>query len=65
MESTNNNQRKRPRSLLYYYLIVCLVVIIFNAMIMPSFLSRQVQTVTYSEFINSVEKGRKRNGKSI
>jgi len=51
----NPNPKKVPRSLLYYYGIAILIILIFNLVIMPAFLSRQVQTTTYFDFINSIE----------
>ena len=51
----NPNPKKMPRSLLYYYGIAILIILIFNLVIMPAFLSRQVQTTTYFDFINSIE----------
>lgn len=53
----NPNPKKMPRSLLYYYGIAILIILIFNLVIMPAFLSRQVQTTTYFDFINSIEAG--------
>lgn len=48
MESTgSNNKKKTPRPLLYYYGLVFLTVLIFNWLIMPMFLSRQVTTANY------------------
>ncbi len=53
----NPNPKKMPRTLLYYYGIAILVILIFNMVIMPAFLSRQVRTSTYYDFINSIEAG--------
>ncbi len=53
----NPNPKKMPRSLLYYYGIAFLIILIFNLVIMPAFLSRQVRTTTYFDFINSIEAG--------
>lgn len=53
----NPNPKKMPRSLLYYYGIAILIILIFNLVIMPAFLSRQVRTTTYFDFINSIEAG--------
>ncbi len=53
----NPNPKKMPRSLLYYYGVAFLVILIFNMVIMPAFLSRQVRTTTYFDFINSIEAG--------
>lgn len=58
MKNTDShNKNKIPRTLLYYYGIVILLIFVFNWLIMPMFLSRQVQTTTYFDFINSVEAG--------
>lgn len=51
------NPKKMPRSLLYYYGVAFLIILIFNLVIMPAFLSRQVRTTTYFDFINSIEAG--------
>lgn len=53
----NPNPKKMPRSLLYYYGVAFLIILIFNLVIMPAFLSRQVRTTTYFDFINSIEAG--------
>lgn len=53
----NPNPKKMPRSLLYYYGIAILVILIFNMVIMPAFMPRQVRTSTYYDFINSIEAG--------
>jgi cell division protease FtsH len=53
----NPNPKKMPRSLLYYYGVAVLIILIFNLVIMPAFLSRQVRTTTYFDFINSIEAG--------
>lgn len=53
----NPNPKKMPRPLIYYYGIAILVILIFNMVIMPAFLSRQVRTTTYYDFINSIEAG--------
>lgn len=53
----SNSNDKIPRSKLYYYVSVLLFVLMFNWIFMPLFLSRQVQTTTYDEFIHSVEAG--------
>lgn len=53
----NPNPKKVPRSLLYYYGVAILIILIFNLVIMPAFLSRQVRTTTYFDFINSIEAG--------
>ena len=52
MKNTDShNKNKIPRTLLYYYGIVILLIFVFNWLIMPMFLSRQVQTTTYFDFI--------------
>ncbi|CDZ75612.1 ATP-dependent zinc metalloprotease FtsH [Peptoniphilus sp. ING2-D1G] len=53
----SNNQSQKPRSLWYYYAVVFAGVLIFNLVIMPWILSGQVQTTTYYDFINAIEKG--------
>ncbi|MGI6259668.1 MAG: ATP-dependent zinc metalloprotease FtsH [Anaerolineaceae bacterium] len=58
MNNTESNKdNKIPRNLLYYYGIVSVIVLIFNLMIMPMIMSKQVQTTTYFDFIKSVEAG--------
>ncbi len=58
MNNTESNKdNKIPRNLLYYYGIVSVIVLIFNLMIMPMIMSKQVQTTTYFDFMNSIEAG--------
>lgn len=56
------NGSKRPgknhHSLWWYYLSVLLFVLAFNMLIVPSFMSRRVVTVPYSEFIEAVDSGK-------
>ncbi len=58
MKDTNStNRNKIPRTLLYYYGIAMLVVFLFNWLFVPMYMSRQVQTTSYSDFIAAVEAG--------
>lgn len=56
MKDTKNRNRI-PRTLLYYYSIAVLAIIIFNWLLMPMFMSREIKTTSYSEFLSAVESG--------
>ena len=43
---------------MFYYAIVMLAVILFNSMVMPYFVRRQVTDVDYSTFLSQVEEGK-------
>ena len=50
------NEVKNPKKpLLYYYGIVLLVIFLFNALMVPSILNRQVREVDYGTFITMTE----------
>ena len=48
-------QKSPKKPLLFYYAIVMLAVILFNSMVMPYFVRRQVTDVDYSTFLSQVE----------
>lgn len=50
-------QKSPKKPLLFYYAIVMLAVILFNSMVMPYFVRRQVTDVDYSTFLSQVEGG--------
>ncbi|MDI9541057.1 MAG: ATP-dependent zinc metalloprotease FtsH [Bacillota bacterium] len=52
-----NNRNKITKTLLYYYILALLAVFLFNWFLMPMYMSRQVKTTTYSDFIIAVEAG--------
>ncbi len=43
---------------MFYYAIVMLAVILFNSMVMPYFVRRQVTDVDYGTFLSQVEEGK-------
>lgn len=47
------NTPKKP--LIFYYLIVLLVILLFNALVYPSLVQRQITEVDYGTFLNKVE----------
>ncbi|MCI5801439.1 MAG: ATP-dependent zinc metalloprotease FtsH [Oscillospiraceae bacterium] len=50
---------KNPRKpLIYYYLIAMLVIMVFNAMIYPMLINRNVENVEYSTFLTMLADGR-------
>ncbi|MBQ2724644.1 MAG: ATP-dependent zinc metalloprotease FtsH [Clostridia bacterium] len=50
------NEVKKPKKpLIYYYGIVLLVVILFNSIVMPMFLERQVKEVDYGTFMTMID----------
>lgn len=50
------NEVKKPKKpLIFYYVIVVVVMSLFNMIIMPWFLQRQIKEVDYSTFINMTE----------
>ena len=51
-------QKSPKKPLLFYYAIVMLAVILFNSMVMPYFVRRQVTDVDYSTFLSQVEEGK-------
>ena len=49
------NEVKKPKKpLIYYYGIVLLIVILFNSIVMPMFLERQVKEVDYGTFMTMI-----------
>ena len=50
------NEVKRPKKpLIYYYTIVLICLVLFNALAMPWFLERQIQSVDYNTFLLMTE----------
>ena len=50
------NEVKKPKKpLIYYYSIVLLIVILFNSIVMPMFLERQVKEVDYGTFMTMID----------
>ncbi len=50
------NEVKKPKKpLIYYYGIVLLIVILFNSIVMPMFLERQVKEVDYGTFMTMID----------
>lgn len=58
MSMKNNNGKNVKKPFLYYYLIVMVVMILFNALVFPSYLERQVTPVTYTEMLKMVDSGK-------
>lgn len=53
-----DESRKPKKSMLFYYIMGLLVILLLNALLFPSLLQKQVNQVSYSEFISMVEQGR-------
>jgi cell division protease FtsH len=51
----NNKNTKKP--LIYYYGIVLIVLMLFNFLLMPYMVSRQIVEVDYGTFMNEIEEG--------
>ncbi len=51
-------QKSPKKPLLFYYAIVMLAVILFNSLVMPYFVRRQVTDVDYSTFLSQVDEGK-------
>ena len=52
------NEVKRPKKpLIFYYGIVLLIVILFNSILMPMFLERQIKEVDYGTFMTMTDEG--------
>jgi cell division protease FtsH len=51
----NNKNAKKP--LIYYYGIVLIVLMLFNFLLMPYMVSRQIVEVDYGTFMNEIEEG--------
>src|SRR5574344_139419 len=52
------NEVKKPKKpLISYYLIVLLVMMLFNWLVMPKLLARQIQQVDYGTFMTMTEEG--------
>jgi cell division protease FtsH len=50
------NEVKRPRKpIIFYYIIVMLVIVLFNAIMYPWFLNRQITEVDYGTFMSMTE----------
>ena len=50
------NEVKKPKKpLIYYYGIVLLIVILFNSIVLPMFLERQVKEVDYGTFMTMID----------
>jgi len=50
------NEVKKPKKpLIYYYGIVLLIVVLFNSIVMPMFLERQVKEVDYGTFMTMID----------
>ncbi|HPX33355.1 MAG TPA: ATP-dependent zinc metalloprotease FtsH [Erysipelotrichaceae bacterium] len=56
-EKKSSNRNRISRTLLYYYSIAMLAIFLFNWLFVPMYMSRQVQTTSYSDFIAAVEAG--------
>ena len=52
---SNNKPNRKP--LIYYALIAMMTLFLLNALVFPSMLARQVQEVSYSEFLKMVDAG--------
>ena len=52
-----NEVKKPKKSIISYYLIVLLVMMLFNWLVMPWILQRQIQQVDYGTFITMTEEG--------
>lgn len=50
-----NEVKKPKRSLLYYYTIAMLVIFLLNIFVMPYFLEREIETVSYDVFMTMTE----------
>lgn len=49
---------RRPRkSLLYYYCVVSIIVVLFNMLVMPFVEEKQVELVSYSDFLTQLDQG--------
>ena len=49
------NEVKQPKKpLIYYYFVVLLVIMLFNWLVMPRILERQIQQVDYGTFMTTV-----------
>ena len=59
LERTNmmNEVKKPKKSIISYYLIVLLVMMLFNWLVMPWILQRQIQQVDYGTFMTMTEEG--------
>jgi cell division protease FtsH len=55
MNMENNKNTKKP--LIYYYGIVLIVLMLFNFMLMPYIVSRQIVEVDYGTFMSEIEEG--------
>ena len=51
-----NNPIKKP--LIFYMVIAITVILLMNAFLVPAMMSRQVQVIEYSEFLQKVEEGK-------
>ena len=52
------NEVKQPKKpLIYYYFVVLLVIMLFNWLVMPRILERQIQQVDYGTFMTMTEEG--------
>ena len=52
------NEVKQPKKpLIYYYFVVLLVIMLFNWLVMPQILERQIQQVDYGTFMTMTEEG--------
>ncbi|MDD6884163.1 MAG: cell division protein FtsH, partial [Eubacteriales bacterium] len=50
------NEVKKPKKpLIFYYAIVMLVIILFNVLLMPTLLDRQIREVDYGTFMKMTE----------
>ena len=52
-----NEVKKPKKSIISYYLIVLLVMMLFNWLVMPWILQRQIQQVDYGTFMTMTEEG--------
>jgi cell division protease FtsH len=55
MEMKNNKNTKKP--LIYYYGIVLIALMLFNLLLMPYIVSRQIVEVDYGTFMSEIEDG--------
>ena len=56
-KSIMNEVKKPKKSIISYYLIVLLVMMLFNWLVMPWILQRQIQQVDYGTFMTMTEEG--------
>ncbi|MCI6887857.1 MAG: ATP-dependent zinc metalloprotease FtsH [Lachnospiraceae bacterium] len=58
MGMKKDDQKKPQRSWLYYYFIVLVVTMLLNVLVFPSMMERQVEQVSYDQFLDMVDQGR-------